>query len=154
MTEPIADGRRPTTMLHRRALAPLLSILLAACAMTGGPDTPVTDTPGNGDPGNGAPGVPAAIARLTIVADPADGPALQVGEALSAGDGPVRVTGSLFIGADGRMLLCSAIAESFPPQCGGDRLEVVGLDLATVPDLQDANGVRWADSVELSGTVD
>ena len=149
MTEPIADGRRPTTMLHGRSLPPLLSILLAACAMTGGPDTPVTDTPGNGDTGG-----PAAIARLTIIADPADGPALQVGQALSSGDGPVRVTGALFIGADGRMLLCSAIAESFPPQCGGDRLEVVGLDTATVPDLQDANGVRWADSVELSGTVD
>lgn len=147
--EPIDDDRRPTTMLHRRALAPLLPILLAACAMPGGPDTPVTDTPGNGDSG-----VPAAIARLTIAADPADGPALQVGEALAAGDGPVRVTGALFIGADGRMLVCSAIAESFPPQCGGDRLEVVGLDPAAVRDLQDANGVRWADSVELSGTVD
>ena len=149
MREPIADGRRPTIMLHRRVLVPLLSILLAACAMTGGPDTPVTDTPGNGDPGG-----TAAIARLTIVADPVDGPALQVGQALSAGDGPVRVTGALFIDADGRLLLCSAIAESFPPQCGGDRLEVIGLDPATVPDLQDANGVRWADSVELSGTVD
>ena len=117
--------------------------------MTGGPDTPVTDRPGNGDPG-----APAANARLTVSADPVEGPALQVGQALSAGDGPVRVSGALFVGADGRVLLCSAIAESFPPQCGGDRLEVVGLDLAMVPDLQDANGVRWADSVELSGTVD
>ena len=135
-------------MLQRRALTPLVSILLAACAMTGGPDTPVTDTPGDGEPGG-----PAASARLTVADDPADGPVLQVGEALSAGNGPVRVTGALFVGADGLMLLCSAIAESFPPQCGGDRLEVVGLNLATVPDLQDANGVRWADSVELSGTV-
>jgi len=65
----------------------------------------------------------------------------------------VLVTGALFVDADGSVRLCDAIAESFPPQCGGSRLLVRGLDPATVPDLQEANGVRWAEQVQLLGTI-
>ena len=52
------------------------------------------------------------------------------------------------------MILCDAIAESFPPQCGGDRIAVDGLDLATVAGLQEANGVQWAEGVVLLGSVE
>ena len=129
------------------------AILLAGCGLSfGGPggDAPVAQDPGGGAVGD----APAADGVLTIAPGDAAGPAVAVRTALNGDVDPVRVAGSLVIGADGRVLLCSALAESFPPQCGGDRLEVRGLDLETVAGLQAANGVRWADSVELTGRVD
>ena len=63
------------------------------------------------------------------------------------------MNGSLFVDAEGTVLLCSAIAESFPPQCGGSRLVVDGLDLDVLADVQEANGVRWVDQLQLLGLV-
>ncbi|MGH2445852.1 MAG: hypothetical protein ACRDGD_07420 [Candidatus Limnocylindria bacterium] len=104
------------------------------------------------DPGGSLPpSVPAADGRLMIVDADVDGPIMHISDALGA-DGPIRVAGSLFVDADGRALLCGAIAESFPPQCGGARLEVIGLELDTI-ELQEANGVRWAEAIELTGIV-
>lgn len=115
--------------------------LLTACAALG-PTPPA----GNGDDVGGPP-------VLTVTDDSVDGAALQVGQAIAAGsDEPVRVAGSLFVDADGTVLLCSAIAESFPPQCGGDRLEIVGLDLDSI-ELQTANDVSWAERLEVVGTI-
>jgi hypothetical protein len=65
----------------------------------------------------------------------------------------VLVNGSLFIDPDGVVRLCSAIAESFPPQCGGERLRVIGLDPSSVPDLEEENGVRWAEHAQVYGVV-
>jgi hypothetical protein len=91
---------------------------------------------------------------LTIQDGAADGPGISVGQALAGAGGPsLIVNGALFVDADGTVRLCEAIAESFPPQCGGQHLVVEGLDLADVPDLQEANGVRWAESVRLVGTL-
>ena len=83
-------------------------------------------------------------------------PGMTVAEALThqATDDLVAVAGALFIDADGTARLCDAIAESFPPQCGGERITVQGLDLRTVPDLQTANGVRWAESMVVFGSVE
>jgi hypothetical protein len=121
---------------------------MAGCA---GFDTPVSQDSGAG----GAPAAPTADGRLTISPDAVDGPPLQIADALAAGTAePVLVTGALFVEVGNAVRLCGAIAESYPPQCGGERLEVVGLDLATVPGLEEANGVRWAEGVELVGTVD
>jgi len=64
------------------------------------------------------------------------------------------VSGALFVDPDGTAWLCDAIAESFPPQCGGDRIEVGGLDLADVPNLQEESDVRWSESVTLVGSVE
>lgn len=122
----------------------LTAALLASCAAA----QPSADPPASDGPAG-----PAADGRLTVGAGVA-GPALQVADALGRRGEPVRVGGALFVDGDGRVLLCEAIAESFPPQCGGRRLEVVGLDLTTIAGLQAANGVRWAEAVELSGTVD
>lgn len=129
------------------------AILLAGCGLSFGGlggDTPVAQDPGDGAVGD----APAADGVLTIAPGDAVGPAVDVRTAIDGDVDPVRVAGSLVVDAGGRVLLCSALAESFPPQCGGDRLEVRGLDLETVADLQSANGVRWADSVELTGRVD
>ena len=104
------------------------------------------------------PSAPADEEWTLVIADgdPGDGPGMSVSEALTHGptDDIVTVTGALFVNADGTVLLCDAIAESFPPQCGGDRIAVDGLDLATVAGLQEANGVQWAEGVVLLGSVE
>ena len=129
----------------------LVILVLAACSASGGPDSPVhdDDTP----PPVSGPG-PAVL----VVSD-VDGGAsfgMSVAEALRhrATDDLVSVTGALFVDADRSVLLCEAIAESYPPQCGGSRLEVRGLDLATVGGLQREGSVQWAESVTLFGSVD
>jgi hypothetical protein len=135
----------------RRLLAIfIVTLFLAACG-TGAGDDPVTDvgtTPGPAA-GTQADGVLVVESGAT-----ASGPGISVGDALEqvGSDQPLLVNGSLFVDGDGAALLCEAIAESFPPQCGGLRLEVRGLD----PDgqvLEEANGVRWAESVQLLGRV-
>ena len=119
----------------------LLVVLLAACAAQGDSDDP-TD--------GGAP--------VLVIADgaPGDGPGLTVAEALTHGptDDLVTVTGALFVDADGTVRLCDAIAESFPPQCGGDRIVVEGLDLDDIDDIQEENDVRWSESITLFGSVE
>jgi hypothetical protein len=119
----------------------MLLVALVSCARLGGPDEPI-----------------AGDAPVLVVAEggPGDGPGLSVAEALTHGptDDQVTVTGALFVDPDGSIQLCDAIAESFPPQCGGERIEVQGLNLAAVADLQQANGVRWAESVTLFGSVE
>ena len=119
----------------------LLIVLLAACAA---PDD--SDHPTDG----GAP--------VLVIADgaPGDGPGMTVAEALTHGptDDLVTVTGALFVDADGTVRLCDAIAESFPPQCGGDRIVVEGLDLDDIDDIQEENNVRWSESVTLFGSVE
>ena len=118
-------------------------LLLAACAA---------------EPPAATPSAPTDEEWTLVIADgdPGDGPGISVSEALTHGptDDIVTVTGALFVDADGTVLLCDAIAESFPPQCGGDRIAVDGLDLATVAGLQEANGVRWAEGVVLLGSVE
>jgi hypothetical protein len=107
------------------------------------------------DPASSAP--PAAgEPRLVIAEGPISEPGMSVAEALGhqATDDLVTVTGALFVDADGTVRLCDAIAESFPPQCGGDRIVVVGLDLAAVGDLQTEVEVSWAENVTLFGSVE
>jgi hypothetical protein len=127
----------------RPILTALLALLLAACSAATTPFPSASDAPAPGE------------ARLVIVdGDPGAG-GITVAEALEHGptDDIVSVTGALFVGADGIVRLCDAIAESFPPQCGGASLLVEGLDLSTI-ELEEANGVRWAESVTLLGSVE
>jgi hypothetical protein len=83
-------------------------------------------------------------------------PGMSVAQALGhrTTDDLVTVTGALFVDPDGTVRLCDAIAESFPPQCGGDRILVQGLDLDAVASLQTEGDVSWAEGVTLFGSVD
>ena len=120
-------------------------VLLAACASTG-------DLPSNG--GAGGTGADTSAILNIAAGRTAVGPGIGVEEAIGNGGGePLLVNGALVVDADGRAFLCEALAESFPPQCGGARLEVRGLDLASLPELEEGNGVRWAEQVQLLGTV-
>jgi len=113
-----------------------LALALAACA------APVPEP--SGDP-------------VLVIADgPISEPGITVADALGhrATDDLVTVSGALFANADGTVLLCDAIAESFPPQCGGDRIRVQGLDLSSVAGLQTEGRVSWAEGVTLFGSVE
>lgn len=127
-----------------RALAILsLLVLLAACTDPGG--VPPASDPATGEP-------------VLVIADgdPDVGSGLSVAQALThrATDDLVSVAGTLFVEADGTVLLCDAIAESFPPQCGGDRIVVQGLDLDSIANLQTEGDVSWAEGVTLFGSVE
>ncbi len=123
-------------------IAPLtVLLLLAACAGSAATPTP----PDGSDP-------------VLVIAD-GDGGAgqgMSVADALGhqATDDLVTVSGALFVDVDGTVRLCDAIAESFPPQCGGERIEVQGVDLATIEGLQEENDVQWAEAVTLFGSVE
>ncbi len=121
--------------------APLaVVLLLAACTGAAVPSS----APDGGGP-------------VLVIADGGgDGGGISVADALGhqATDDLLSVTGALFVDADGTVRLCDAIAESFPPQCGGERIEVEGLDLAAVDDLQEEGEARWAESVTLFGSVE
>ncbi|MEP7082245.1 MAG: hypothetical protein ABI841_04625 [Chloroflexota bacterium] len=134
----------------RHLIATLLAaILLSACASTGA-DEPIADDDPPSDPGTGTP--PDAVLIIQDGAA-ADGPGISVTDALAfLGGQAVLVNGTLFVDEEGGVRLCEAIAESFPPQCGGARLVVEGLD-PSGQQLEEANGVRWAESVQLFGRV-
>ena len=116
----------------------LLAALLAAVALAacGGDDDSAA-----GDDTSPAPTVPV-------------GPGLSIEEALETdSDEPQLVNGNLLI-TDGQARLCSALAESFPPQCGGASLLITGLDLARVDGLIVEGDVMWTDRpIQLAGVV-
>lgn len=124
----------------RRLLLVAATLVLAACA------------PANDEPPAGSGADVVLVARNEAFDDL---PPISVSDALLAEDGrEVVVSGALFVDPDGGVQLCEAIAESFPPQCGGNRVEVEGLDLAGVAGLQAANGVQWAESVQVFGLIE
>ena len=85
----------------------------------------------------------------------AAGPGLSIDQAISSTDkGPLLVTGSVLADARG-VRFCSALAEAYPPQCGGTSLRIEGLKLAEVDGLETAGGVSWSNGpVKLLGTVE
>ena len=115
----------------------ILAAVLAGCA------DPVTSLP-TGDP-------------VLVIADGAiTEPGMTVADALGhrASDDLVTVSGALFVDAGGTVRLCDAVAESFPPQCGGERIVVQGLNLGEIGDLQTEGDVSWAEGVTLFGSVE
>ncbi len=102
-----------------------------------------------GDDDGGSPARPEPPAAGAPIA----GGGLAVQEAIDSElDGPLMVKGFVVQTGD-EVRVCSALAESFPPQCGGERLRVIGLDPGSVPDLEEANGVRWAEAAQVYGVV-
>lgn len=74
-----------------------------------------------------------------------DEPVVAVPVTDAAGiSGHMGVTGFL-VEVDGEIRLCEALAESFPPQCGGDRITVTSRDQVDPDDLQSEGAVTWTD---------
>ena len=87
-------------------------------------------------------------------ASSATGPGISIQEAMTSDlQGPLLINGFLFIeGKDVRF--CSALAESSPPQCVGESLKVEGVDLSQVAELQQADGIRWSEEMQLLGEIE
>jgi hypothetical protein len=68
-------------------------------------------------------------------------------------DTPVTLTGSLLIEGD-HVRLCDGLAESYPPQCGARRLDVVSLP-REMPEMEKSpdERVRWIEQVTVMGVV-
>jgi len=101
----------------------------------------------------------AAVAAAVVAAGcgGTDGP-LTVEQALGR-DGEATVEGFLVAPAGGPARLCSALLESYPPQCGEPSIAVEGLNLASLPGLVHTNDpslaqVTWSESaVPLNGSL-
>ena len=73
------------------------------------------------------------------------GEGLTVSEALEGdADGVIAVRGFLFDDGAGPRL-CDVLAESFPPQCGGESLPVVDHEEAVDVPIVSEQGVTWTD---------
>ena len=73
------------------------------------------------------------------------GPGISVSDALASDlPGPLLVNGFIVARGD-NVRLCSALAESFPPQCAQESLKVDGLDLASVEGLKTEQDVSGSD---------
>lgn len=123
----------------------VLILSLAACGTDASPSADPSTGGGGGEP-------------VLVIADgePTE-PGMSVGDALGhqATDDLVAVTGALFGNADGTVYLCEMLMESFPPQCGGERILVEGLgDLRDIAGIQFEGEVAWAEGVTLFGSVE
>jgi hypothetical protein len=67
-------------------------------------------------------------------------------------DVAVRIRGPVFRVA-GTTHICSAVLESFPPQCGEPSLIVEGWDIDSDERAQTEGDVTWVEDVELSGPI-
>jgi hypothetical protein len=121
------------------ALVPalLIAALLAGCG-------------GDGDSGadDSSTSAPSQVSGLGA------GPGISIEEALASdSEQQILVNGNLLASGDD-VRLCYALAESFPPQCGGPSLRVEGLKLEEVDGLVTEGGVSWTDRpIQLLGTV-
>ena len=131
-----------------------LALMLAAC---GGGDETTADLPVNdgGDPGDitatcleGEPDcndTPGGEPQDLPSGD-ADGPSiptLTITDAAVA-SGQAMVTGFL-VDVAGESRLCEALAESFPPQCGGASITMTSLDQIDPDELKTEGDVTWTD---------
>ena len=117
----------------------MLAALLAAATLAGCGGDDSDDAAG----GNTMPGTTQSA-----------GAGISIEEALESDSSePLLVNGNLLV-MDGQARLCSALAESFPPQCGGASLLVTGLDVAQVEGLIMEGDVMWTDRpTQLAGVV-
>ena len=140
----------------RLALVIALAALAVAAAACGGSDGE------NGD----ADAAPAPAPQPSDAAAPSAGAAipgggLSIEEATASPlEGPLMVNGYL-VALDGEdVQLCSMLAESYPPQCGGPSLMVNGLHLETVdglvqPDDPALAGTAWSEEpVSILGDIE
>ena len=77
----------------------------------------------------------------------------EIAQALVAAEGSeVTVSGHLIVDSGGNARLCSVLLESGPPQCGGDRIDLLGFDASSVPNSNtpqrpsEIQTARWTDS--------
>ena len=124
--------------------AAVLMAIVAACGNGAEPTTLSDEVPTQ------AP----STAGGTTPADSNPPTKMDIHQALDAAEGSeVIVAGFLFADKDGNTRLCSGILESNPPQCGIDRIDLLGFDASSVPNSRtpqspsEIGTARWTDSV-------
>ena len=128
------------------AAALIAAVGLAAC---GGSERAATVVPTQEKPPASAPSAGAPI----------PGGGLSIQEAIdSALAGPLMVKGFVVADGQGSVQLCSALLESYPPQCGEPSLRVQGLALESVDEIvqpADVAPAAWTPTeVSLLGDVE
>lgn len=121
----------------------LIATLAAAAALAGcgGDDAPADDA--------------AAGSTVPQTSGLGAGPPISIDEALASDSDEMLLVSGNLLALDDEVRLCSALAESFPPQCGGASLHVVGLKLEEVDGLITEGDVSWTDRpIELLGVVE
>ncbi len=104
---------------------------ISTTCLVGEPDC--NDTPGGEPQDLPAPGVDEEPVAVLSIADAA------------GASGQVTVTGFL-VDVAGESRLCEALAESFPPQCGGASVTLTSLDQIDPDDLKTEGDVTWTDN--------
>ena len=141
-------------------------LVLAACSASAPPLAAPSSVPTNDQPivasdceadspdcGDAIPSVEPDGSSAPSMGMPVDG-GLTVSEALSTtAPGVLAIQGFLFDDGSGPKL-CDALAESFPPQCGGASIPVSGhVGTSSIP-LVSEQGVTWTDQpVTLFGEI-
>lgn len=117
-----------------------LAMTLGACAAG-----PVSDTVGQDDNVNMVEDPTAPGDAQDVSGGFAVEGGISVADALKyEGDQPVAVQGYLVLVA-GSANLCSILAESFPPQCGGDRLVITNSEATSGAALIEEGDVQWSE---------
>lgn len=126
---------RPWTIL---LIIGSLGLIFAACGDATDGESAAPDGGGSGQ-------------RASITAI---GPGISISEAKASGlEGPLLVNGFLLV-TDGRPEICDSLAETSPPSCDGDRLQVQGLDTSALDGLQAQGNIQWSsDRMQLLGSV-
>ena len=116
-----------------------LMVIALACGNGAEPASPDDEAP-----------APPTAGRTTLDSDSPS--TSEIAQALEAGEGSeVTVSGHLIADSDGNARLCSVLAESLPPQCGGDRINLLGFDASSVPNSKtpqrpsEIETARWTD---------
>jgi hypothetical protein len=83
------------------------------------------------------------IADDTVASTAPDEPITVDQLVARSADSPIAVTGLVIVEGDGPARLCELILESYPPQCGGATIELVGLDVGSIDGATSEAGVTW-----------
>ena len=98
---------------------------------------------------------PADDAGSPKVSGIAAGPGISIEQALASKLTEALLVNGNLLAEGGEVRLCSALAESFPPQCGGASLQVEGVKLEEVDGLLTEGDVSWTDRpIQLLGVVE
>ncbi len=105
--------------------------------------------------GTGVPDGTVDPADIDQPADPApdDESAISVAELIAGGDATDVVVRSVLFDDGTGLVMCGALAESFPPQCPGYRVPIANPEAVNV-DFSQQGGISWTDAVVvLTGTM-
>jgi hypothetical protein len=109
----------------------------SATCLAGEPDC--ADDPSNGQD---VTELPAELGDITIA------------DAIDGGPGGTVTVAGFIVATGDEVLLCEALAESFPPQCGGLSIPVDGFGEVELQGLPSEGDVTWSDfPITLQGEV-